>query len=140
MQLLWTEEQASYSGEFVSFPPTYCSPKPVQPGGIPLWVGGHTEATYERVARYGAGLAPGGVTPGRAGELLENIRRKAEKLGRDPESIGIVVMAGGTDRDALRRLLAEHRDAGVTEVIIPAQGRTPAELRDVVLALPELLD
>lgn len=140
MRLLWTEEQAQYSGEFVSFPPTYCSPKPVQSGGIPLWIGGHTEATYERVARYGAGLAPGGVSPSRATELLENIRRKAENLGRDPESVGIVVMAGGTDRDALRRLLAEHREAGVTEVIVPAQGRTPDELREAVLAMPELLD
>lgn len=139
MRLLWTEEQASFSGEFVSFPATYCSPKPVQPGGIPLWIGGHTDATYDRVARHGVGLAPGTVTPARAAELLAIIRRKAEQAGRDPSSLGILPIARAADRDGLRRVLAEHRDAGVTEVIVPVGGRTPDEVHDTVAAVPDLL-
>ena len=38
MRALWTQEQASYSGEFVSFGPSWSWPKPVQPH-IPLMIG-----------------------------------------------------------------------------------------------------
>jgi probable F420-dependent oxidoreductase len=140
MQRLWTEEQPSYSGEFVSFPEIYCSPKPMQPGGLPLWIGGHTDTTLERVTRFGVGLAAGSVSPTRAAELLSRLRQKAERVGRDPSSVGILVQASARDPVDFRRLLAEHREAGVTEVIVPARGRTTDEVVELVGALPELLD
>jgi probable F420-dependent oxidoreductase len=140
MQRLWTEEHPSYAGEFVSFPEIYCSPKPVRPGGLPIWIGGHTQSTIERVARFGAGLAAGSVSPERAGKLLAQVRHASEQLGRDPQSVGILVQASAPDRDALRRLLAEHREVGVSEVIIPARGRTPGEVIESTAAAPDLLD
>jgi probable F420-dependent oxidoreductase len=140
MQRLWTEEHPSYSGEFVSFPEIYCSPKPFRPGGLPVWIGGHTETTLERVARFGAGLAAGSVSPERARDLLAQLRQTTERVGRDPQSVGILVQASAPDRDALRRLLAEHREAGVSEVIIPARGRTPTEVIESTAAAPDLLD
>jgi probable F420-dependent oxidoreductase len=139
MQRLWTGEPASFSGEFVSFPEIYCRPSPVQPGGLPLWIGGHTEATYERVARFGAGLAAGGPSPEQAAELLARVRARAEGRGRDPMSVGILVQAYAPERDAFRRLLEAHRDAGVTEAIVPARGRTPEEVTESVAAIPDLL-
>ncbi len=139
MRLLWTEEHPSFSGRFVSFPETYCSPKPAQVGGPPLWIGGHTEATRERVARYGAGLAAGSVTPERAVTLLADVRARAERLGRDPSTVGILVQAHDPDRDALRRKLDAHRQAGVTEAIVPGLGRTPTEVADSVAAIPDLV-
>src|SRR5580692_4421599 len=39
MQALWTEDESSYSGEFVSFPPVYSYPKPVQKPHPPLLLG-----------------------------------------------------------------------------------------------------
>jgi probable F420-dependent oxidoreductase len=140
LKLLWTEERPSFSGEFVSFPELYCSPKPSQPGGIPLWFGGHTAATYDRVARLGAGLAAGSVSPERAAELLSILHDRAEAMGRDPSSIGLLVQAHHPDRDGLRRLLDAFRDAGVTEAIVPARGRTPDELADSVASVADLAD
>lgn len=140
MQLLWTEASPSYSGAFVSFPEIYCSPKPVQPGGLPLWIGGHTDTTLERVTRFGVGLAAGSVSPTRAADLLTRLREKAQDVGRDPSSVGILVQASAPDSAALRQLVAEHREAGVTEVIVPARGRTPDEVVELTAALPELLD
>jgi probable F420-dependent oxidoreductase len=138
MKLLWTEERPSFDGEFVSFPELYCSPKPAQAEGIPLWFGGHSSATYDRAARYGAGLAAGSVSPTRAAELLSIVRARAEAIGRDPEYVGLLVQAHHPDPDTLRRLLAEYRDAGVTEAILPARGRTPDELAESVAAIAEL--
>jgi probable F420-dependent oxidoreductase len=138
LQVLWTEERPSFSGEFISFPELYCNPKPVQAGGIPLWFGGHSPETYDRVVRLGAGLAAGSTPPARAAELAAVLRQRAEALGRDPSSVGLMVVADHPERDSLRRLLDEHREAGVTEVVVPPHGRTPAEVADSIAAIPEL--
>ena len=140
LKVLWSDERPSFSGEFVSFPELYCNPKPVQEGGIPLWFGGHSPETYDRVARYGAGLAAGTAPPARAAELLTIIRDRAEAGGRDPSSVGLMVVASHPDRDGLRRLLDEYRQAGVTEAVVPPHGRTPAEVADSVAAIPELFE
>jgi probable F420-dependent oxidoreductase len=56
LQALWCAEQpVSFSGLFHSFAPVYCTPLPPRPGGVPIWVGGHTEAALRRCARAGSG-------------------------------------------------------------------------------------
>jgi probable F420-dependent oxidoreductase len=140
LKVLWSAEVPSFSGRFVSFPELYCNPKPARAEGIPLWFGGHSSPTYDRVARHGAGLAAGSVTPDRAAELLATVRQRGEALGRDPSTIGLLVQAHHPDRDGLRRLLDEHRAAGVTEAIVPARGRNPEEVADSVASVAELME
>jgi len=142
MQVLWTEEVPAFSGRFVSFPPLYCNPKPAQAGGPPIWVGGGGKAAFERVARYGAGWVAGGAPPDELARDIVAIRRRAAELGReDADDIGLLVQGvWRPDRDDLRRHLRDLRAAGVTEAVVPVQGKTPAEARDFVLSIPELLD
>ncbi|WP_067825503.1 LLM class F420-dependent oxidoreductase [Nocardia inohanensis] len=55
MQALWTQEEASYAGDFVSFGPSWAWPKPVQ-SHIPILIGaGGTETTFKWIARSGDG-------------------------------------------------------------------------------------
>jgi probable F420-dependent oxidoreductase len=138
LESLWTEERPSFDGEFVSFPELYCNPKPAQTGGIPLWFGGHTPATWDRVARLGAGLAAGSVTPDRAAFLASELQRRSEALGRDPSSVGLLVIANHRDPGALRHLLDGHRRAGVTEVVVPVRGRDPEALAASVAGITRL--
>ena len=52
MRALWTEEEASYDGEFVSFGPSWAYPKPVQPH-IPLIIGaGGGPQTFAWIAAH----------------------------------------------------------------------------------------
>ena len=39
MRALWSQDEASYAGEFVSFGPSWAWPKPVRPSGPPVLVG-----------------------------------------------------------------------------------------------------
>jgi probable F420-dependent oxidoreductase len=137
LELLWSEETPSFSGRFVSFPELYCSPKPTR-RGIPVWFGGHTSATLDRAASHGAGLAAGSVTPDRAAELVAELRRRAEDAGRDPSDVGMLVMANDRQQDRLLRLLDAHREAGVTEAVIGARGRTPDEIAESVATIAAL--
>src|SRR5438105_6488196 len=63
MRALWSADE-THSGEFVSFKNARSNPKPVQEGGIPIVVGGHTKAAARRAGRLGDGFFPGrGDTP-----------------------------------------------------------------------------
>ena len=55
MRALWTEEEASYDGEFVSFGPSWAYPKPPQ-GRIPVIIGaGGGPKTMKWIARHADG-------------------------------------------------------------------------------------
>ena len=55
MRALWTQEEASYDGEFVSFGPSWAYPKPVQ-AHIPLIIGaGGGPKTFQWIARHADG-------------------------------------------------------------------------------------
>jgi len=135
LKVLWTEERPSFDGRFVSFPELYCNPRPAQSGGIPLWFGGHLPPVWDRVVRAGAGLAAGSVTPERAAQLRAELSHRCEAAGRDPESVGLLVIANNPDPDGLRRLLDGQRAAGVSEVVCPVRGRNPEEIAESVAFL-----
>ena len=42
MRALWTDDVASFDGKYVVFEPSWSWPKPVQPGGLPVLIGGGT--------------------------------------------------------------------------------------------------
>ena len=116
MRLLWSEEVASYHGETLSFDNIRCAPKPVQPGGIPITVGGHTAAAARRAGRLAQGYAPLGYHSATEGwEFVETMRQAAEEAGRDPDSIEL--LAGGSPDVEYTERLAER---GVDHSFIPS--------------------
>ncbi|MGE3917491.1 MAG: LLM class flavin-dependent oxidoreductase, partial [Hyphomicrobiaceae bacterium] len=97
---LWTAERPSYEGKHVSFKDLIFSPKPVQAGGPPIWVGGESPAALRRTAKLGDAWYPGNNnqqmpmdTPARLEAGMAKMHRAAEKAGRDPATIamGIIV-------------------------------------------------
>ena len=69
MRALWTQEEAAYDGEFVSFGPSWAWPKPVQPH-IPVLVGAAgNEKNFAWIARS----ADGWITTPREQEIDEPV-------------------------------------------------------------------
>jgi len=127
MKRIWTEDEAEYHGEFVNFDPIWSWPKPIQKPHPPIFLGGHTPRTLQRVVDYCNGWIP---IPVRAGDLVAHINdlhRRAEKAGRDPKSIAIATYGGPPDDTVVQ----QYRDAGVDHYIF---GLPPAG-RDTVLQL-----
>jgi len=92
LHTLFTDEVASFDGRFYQLPPSTMAPRPVQPGGPPILLGGTAESALRRAGR----IADGWVSSSRAS--LEDIRRgtqivrrAAEESGRDPDRVRIVV-------------------------------------------------
>jgi probable F420-dependent oxidoreductase len=101
---LWTQDPASYRGEFYRFEAIRCLPHPVQKPHPPIWVGGHSKAALRRVARLGDGWHPVGANPAvplGLAELrasLDELRRLTEAEGRDPATLTISYKAPVYDR------------------------------------------
>src|SRR6266850_2663859 len=92
---LWTQDPASFAGEFYRFDALRCLPQPVQKPHPPIWIGGHSAPALRRVARYGDGWHPVGANPAvplRPSELrasLDQLARMTEAEGRDPSALAI---------------------------------------------------
>jgi alkanesulfonate monooxygenase SsuD/methylene tetrahydromethanopterin reductase-like flavin-dependent oxidoreductase (luciferase family) len=54
MREIWTNDEAEFHGDLVSFDPIWQWPKPIQTP-FPLFIGGNTTATMERVIEAGEG-------------------------------------------------------------------------------------
>lgn len=123
---LWTKEQASYSGEFVSFEPSFSWPKPVQKPWPPIFLGGAGgPKLFEHVARWADGWIPIGGR-GIKGNL-PLLRAEYEKAGRDPDSLKIIPFGSLPDQGKLEYFAT----LGIEEVVL---GVTAGD-RDVVLPI-----
>jgi probable F420-dependent oxidoreductase len=129
LRALWTQDVASYDGEFVRFTDAICRPRPTQ-GTIPVVVGGHSKAAARRAGRLGDGFFPGRGSHEELAELVAEVRRSAIEHGRDPDAIEITSGGGGAlGRRALDEVKA-LADLGVSRVIVPPLAFDPAGQRE----------
>jgi probable F420-dependent oxidoreductase len=113
LKQIWTEDEASFAGEFVNFERIWSWPKPVQRPHPPILLGGHGRKALERVVDYCDGWLPIGV---RAGDLfagVEALHALAREKGRDPRTISVSVFGTLADADMLKRM----RDGGIERAI-----------------------
>jgi probable F420-dependent oxidoreductase len=124
MQALWSQDVASFEGEFVRFAPSWQWPKPVQRPRPRILVGGGAGPTLiAHVAEYADGWMPIGGAGLR--EALPALRRAFEERGRDPAALEVVPLGVLPDRGKLDHYAA----IGVTEAVL----RLPSAPRDTVL-------
>ena len=123
MRELWTSEEASYSGEHVSFDATWQWPKPVQQPNPPIWLGvGAGPRNFASLAEYADGWIPIG---GRGlAEGISELRRTFEEVGRDMSNLDIVPFGSTPDLGKF-----EHfAELGVTEVVANAPSGSAGEV------------
>ena len=91
---LWTADNPSYNGKYVSFDNIDFLPKPVQKPHPPIWVGGESRPALRRTAELADGWYPLGSNPtfpmGTPEQLkagLERLASYAKMFDRDPAEI-----------------------------------------------------
>jgi probable F420-dependent oxidoreductase len=143
---LWRDVPAAVDQPTVQFSETYCVPRPVQSGGVPLWVSGSfIPAVAERIVRWGSGWIPiMGATNDDLHAGVDALRRGFAEAGRDPDSLHVrgalpVVRNNSKEFDVEATLAGVDAlvAAGATDVHLPYQAicRAPDEARDVFAAL-----
>lgn len=124
---LWTGKPVAYEGRFYSFDEVVCHPEPIQTGGPPIWVGGHSGPALRRVARIGDGWHPVGATaasplpPEEMRQKLGEIERMMTEAGRDFSNLEVSYKApiydgGVPPKGEARRLFTGGADAALGDI------------------------
>src|SRR6202789_2736517 len=82
MKALWAEPHVTFKGQYHTIEDAGINPLPVK-RSIPIWYGGHAEATLHRVVKWGDGWMPLAYAPGdEAATAIAKLRKYAEAAGR----------------------------------------------------------
>lgn len=105
-KLAWTQPVLRHSGRHFAFDGVTMDPKPLQRPHPPLLYGATTPAGARRAARCCDGLYPILLDPqagaGRFDPLLDEVRREAERIGRDLTGFRLACFTSGRVEDAPR--------------------------------------
>ncbi len=132
IKAIWTQDEASYHGEFVNFDPIWSYPKPTQKPHPPILLGGETDYTLKRIVEYCDGWIPRGNMNFDPKVSLKRLHDMADKHGRDPKELSTTLFRGPTTKHELDAC----REAGVDRVLYEVPDGTRDEalkaLDDVV--------
>ena len=93
MRRAWTADPVSFEGRYYAIRDVHVLPKPAQRGGIPVWIGGHTDAALKRAGTLGDGWHPIGLRPpalllpDEYAAKAKQVHAWAQRAGRSPTSV-----------------------------------------------------
>ncbi len=118
MKAIWTQDEASYAGEFVNFDRIWSWPKPAQRPHPPVLVGGAGPTVLDRVLAFGDGWLPDYSPDG----VLD---RAAELRARADRPVALQVMGLPPDP----KIIEAYAAAGFERAVhwLPSAGRGPVE-------------
>jgi len=139
LRTLWADSGpagADFDGEFVSFRHAHSFPKPVQPGGVPIHIGGHSEAAARRAGRLGDGFQPLGLAPETLATRVGQVREAAEAAGRNAGAIELSL--SGYLPTTTEQEVADARAAGAVRMVVStSMSGDLGQVRDEMSAFAE---
>jgi len=128
MKALWADSHVSFKGTWHTIDDAGINPLPAR-RTIPLWFGGHADATLRRIAKWGDGWTMLAHPMGdQAKAEFAKLRRYVEQERRDPGTVGLEVWVSTAEGGPAdwRKEFAYWKAAGVTHVTVNSTyGRPP---------------
>jgi probable F420-dependent oxidoreductase len=122
-QTLWRQQRASFEDDMLHFDAIHQMPKPLQPGGVPIWVSGtFNPNVVRRLSTYGSAWIPWGPAAADLGSSIPQMKQAMTDAGRTDadalQVVGVLPMTYGggiVDLDATIEATKPLLDAGVTD-------------------------
>ena len=124
MRVLWREPEPTFHGTYANFDRAKSNPKPAQPDGVPILVGGHSAAAARRAGRLGDGYFPIGL---RGDDFSERVPVAAYAISPDTRNVRTSPGLGdcsedgndsdGTDEQATRRRHARNAARPIYRIV-----------------------
>jgi len=84
----WTGERFSFEGKIFRYDGVQVTPPPARPGGVPIYLGGMSEAAVRRAGKIGDGYIRTRSHPSTWRDGLAQAEAGAKEAGRDPHALG----------------------------------------------------
>jgi probable F420-dependent oxidoreductase len=115
IRTLWSDDVASFDGEFVRFESVRVNPKPVRDRHIPIMLGGNSDAALRRVAAWGDGWYGFNVDDvATVADRVAKLTSLCEERDRDVRDVHIAVAL----REPRREDVSALADLGVDELVV----------------------
>lgn len=141
LRALWSDGLSQFEGEYFQFKDIASYPKPVQAGGVPLMIGGHSAAAAARAGRLGDEFYPHWSTRGPNVESLRELRSviqlAAEEAGRDPASVGLTLTSTSDEKTAYATAELCAGLGAERVVVLPPKGELDGALPDALARFKE---
>jgi alkanesulfonate monooxygenase SsuD/methylene tetrahydromethanopterin reductase-like flavin-dependent oxidoreductase (luciferase family) len=121
--------------------------RPVAPetahAGVPLLIGGNTEAAIRRTVEFGIGWTAGGLPPEMTAPFLERVRTAWREAGREgsPRFVALNYFSLGDTEEASRRYLLDYygpMGRETAEMIAGSAHRSPQAIREAIAGFAEI--
>jgi probable F420-dependent oxidoreductase len=91
MRAAWGPDPVEFCGRFTRIPLADIGPKPLQPKGVPIIVGGESDVAVRRAGRLGLGINPILQEQSALRGLIDVWRLAVEGAGYDPATLDVVL-------------------------------------------------
>lgn len=128
LRMLWKDGKGSLKGEFYEFAELACLPRPMQPGGPPLLIGGTSSRARRRAGAIGDGwhAIGSGIDELTAG--IADVRESATAVGRDAEKLLFSTVTRVPRNPAEGERFVELHEAGIDHVVMGVPSDNPVEI------------
>lgn len=120
LRQLFTEPVVDFSGRFDRIDRAALVPRPAR--SIPIWLGGSSEAAFDRAARLADGFIFHGGDIARSVERWKRVRDQVAALGRSVEDFGAEYVAHPSSIYHLKTELDVWREAGGSHLSVVTMG------------------
>ena len=123
---MWGEDDGPFEGRHYRLAETLCRPRPLQPGGPPVLIGGMGERkTLRLVAEHAQACNLFDAGRDVLAHKLQVLDRHCADVGRDPAQVERTVVSGTdplTDTDAFLASMADYAQLGISKVWVSPRG------------------
>jgi probable F420-dependent oxidoreductase len=141
MKELWTKDEASFQGEFVTFPPVKCWPKPTQQPHAPVYIctgaGPNFDRRLKDTVAVADGWMPTGLTPQRLTEEVTKLKQLCAEAGRDFNSLEISLLTQAATGAEARQQIEQYRAAGATRLLFLLTPIPPGKAEQLIAPIAE---
>ena len=138
MHELWTSDQPTFEGRFVSFDGVFQTPRPVQRPHPPIVVGGHSDAAMRRAVRAANGWYGVYVDHEETASLLARLRAVAAACERPP-SLGELEITITPRPPVDLATVQRYQELGVDRLLVQPSSLEGSAVDEVIRDLGRLL-
>lgn len=116
MRALWNQPDPSFQGKYVNFSGIQAQPRPVQPGGPPIIVGGASPAALRRAITKGQGWYGFAMSVEAATKTCAAIKQANDRFER-PSDLGDLELSITPPKPPTKMMAEDYAAIGITRLI-----------------------